>query len=160
MTGTTAAAEATASTPGGAESLVHLIGEKRRRIAQYERQLETERRELENLITLAGAAADHGLPMGADQDSNQSLSRAPRIGKKTGTLSIQWRRLLAFAVAEGNQPMGPGDFARLASTLGYVVNRAAAHSRLCFYADRGIVLPVGELFVVSDAAIEEFGFQC
>ena len=96
-------------------------------------------------------ASSYGAPEGSPLPN--------RRGKAPGSLSSQWRKIMAKIVAAGNDPMDPDYWCIAASEAGFPnmeVKAARDWLRRAAANEYGFILKHGDSFNVSDAAIEKF----
>jgi hypothetical protein len=149
------------------------IADRSAAIAAKERELELERVELRALQRAAmlrpvakmnGAA--HPRPQEHHQEDRLAEQPAKRSkgkarGKVAGTISNQWRQVMARAVELGNDLMPAEGWVMVADLAGYQLTPrgTADWLRRGVGAQLGFIERRGDNYRVSETAIEKFGFQ-
>lgn len=143
------------------DELTALSDELSRAVEEWRLKYETAKREWE----LTQARLD-GLKIAKEMLGSASLpARAPARhegvirgrGKQPGTLSKEWRAVLAAHVASGNAFASPKDIAAHATSVGHPVEMKPTRDRLRKYLSIGFTERDGDLYRVSQDAIERFG---
>lgn len=82
-------------------------------------------------------------------------------GKAPGTLSKQWRTIMAAFVSTGNDAAPPDKWQTIASRLGFSINLKAARDWLgrAAKSEHRFIQETQNGFRVSDLAIEKFGLR-
>jgi len=80
-------------------------------------------------------------------------------GKQLGSISMEWRAVLAAHVAAGNDFASPKDIAATSTAAGHPVEMKPTRDRMRKYISLGFAEREGDLYRVSQSAIDRFGLR-